>query len=309
MRVSTTALYTLAALIAGDLTQQAIATPVSDTAPKRPAAGDIESTAELVSGSVNSVTPPEQLEAIAFAEAVLTQYSEEYTRELTEVSDLEAEETVSVAIAPDDVSTAEVGTAEVAAAEINIAAINILATMPAPETTGVEHSSFYLDLTESSAESIDVASELADSQTVLTEEWAVDLAFSSYYGSAVAPPEAIALPERLPSEPKVSEPKVIEAIATPEFFMPEQSERLLNDLEAPVNVLLPVTLSSEATQTYALNSLEEEENLWIQAMIESEFAQESTADWVTASTMEFEEEGAIASISESLIPSTFGTLS
>ncbi|NJL39600.1 MAG: hypothetical protein HC899_24770 [Leptolyngbyaceae cyanobacterium SM1_4_3] len=266
MRVSTTALYTLAALIAGDLTQQAIAKPVSDTAPKHPEAGDIESAAELVlPSSVDSVTPPEQLQAIAFAEAVLTQYSEEYTRELTEVSDLEAEEIVSVAIAPDDVGAAEISTAE-----INIAAVNILATMPAPEMTGVT--------------------------------------FSNYYESVVAPPEAIARPERLPSEPKVSEPKFIEAIATPEFFMPEQSERLLNDLETPVNVLLPITLSSEATQTYALNSLEEEEDLWIQAMIESEFAQESTADWVTASAMEFEE-GAIASIPEPFISSTFSTLS
>ncbi|NJN57485.1 MAG: hypothetical protein HC879_08275 [Leptolyngbyaceae cyanobacterium SL_5_9] len=272
MRVSTTALYTLAALIAGDLTQQAIAKPISDTAPKRPEAGDIESAAELVPSSVDSVTPPEQLEAIAFAEAVLTQYSEEYTRELIEVSELEAEETVSVAIAPDEVSAAEVDTAEIAAAEINIAAINILAMMPAPENAGIDHSSFYLDPVESSAESIDVASELADSQTVLTEEWVTNPAFSSYYELAVAPPEAISLPERLPSEPKASEPKVIEAIATPEFFMPEQSERLLNDLEAPVNVLLPITPSSEATQTYALNYLEEEEDLWIQAMIESEFA-------------------------------------
>jgi hypothetical protein len=308
MRVSTTALYTLAALIAGDLTQQAIAKPVSDTAPKHPEAGDIESAAELVPSSVDSVTPPEQLEAIAFAEAVLTQYSEEYTRELTEVGDLEAEETVSVAIAPDDSSTAEIAAPEISAAEINIAAINILATMPAPETTGVEHSSFYLNstenLVESPVESIDVVSELADLQTVLTEEWAADLAFSSYYESAVAPPEAIALPERLPSELKV-----IEAIATPEFFMPEQSGRSLNDLEAPVNVLLPVTLSSEATQTHALNALEEDEDLWIQAMIESEFAQEPTANWVAASTMEFEEEGAIASIPEPRIPSTFSTLS
>jgi len=283
MRVSTTALYTLAALIAGDLTQQAIAKPVSTATPERPEAGDIESAAELaLPSSIDAVTPPEQLEAIAFAEAVLTQYSEEYSRELTETGG--AVEAGALAVSADYISADRVSD------EIGIDDIETLVTMPAPEIMGVEHSSFYLD---SPAVSFDVASEQAvapdeslaeaDEASLLAFLFAEELAFeratfTTYHKTAVAPPEAIAMPERMPE----SVPKVVEAIAIPEFFMPEHSERALRDMEAPVNVLLPVTLSSEATQTYALNDLEEDEDLWIQAMIESEFAQEATVDWIAA---------------------------
>ncbi|MBD2000354.1 hypothetical protein H6G00_27760 [Leptolyngbya sp. FACHB-541] len=272
MRVSTTAFYTLAALIAGDLTQQAIAKPVSTATPERPEASDIESAAELsLPSSINAVTPPEQLQAIAFAEAVLTQYSEEYTRELTGVSIEDA----AVAVSADSSPT-----------EAEFAAIEVLATMPAPEIMGVEHSAhysaYYLD---NSAESFEVdpqADSLADllveDKASSTEELAFDLAsFSTYQEAAVAPPEAITTPERMAE----FVPKAIEAIATPEFFMPERSEQLFNDIEAPVNVLLPTTLSSESTQTYALNDLEEDEDLWIQAMIEAEFAEQApSVDWV-----------------------------
>jgi hypothetical protein len=276
MRVSTTALYTLAALIAGDLTQQAIAKPVSTATPERPEASDIESAAERsLPSSIDAVTPPEQLQAIAFAEAVLTQYSEEYTRELTGIS---AEEDTTVVVP-----------AESSPTEIELAAIEVLATMPAPEIMGVEYRAYDLN---SPAESFEVAPEAVPFAELLVEDEAVEdeaapaeeLAFdpanfSTYHEIAVAPPEAIAIPERMPE----SVPKVIEAIAIPEFFMPERSEQWFNDLEAPVNVLLPTTLSSEGTQTYALGDLEEDEDLWIQAMIESEFAEQApTGDGVAA---------------------------
>lgn len=269
MRVSTTALYTLAALIAGDLTQQAIAKPVSTATPERPETSDIESAAELsLPSSIDAVTPPEQLQAIAFAEAVLTQYSEEYTHELTGVS---AEEDTAVAVPADSSPT-----------EIEIAAIEVLATMPAPEIMGSEYSAYYLN---SPAESFEIdpqvvpfADLVVEDEASPVEELAFDPAsFSTYREIAVAPPEAIAIPERMPE----SVPKVIEAIAIPEFFMPERSEQWFNDIEAPVNVLLPTALSPEDTQTYALGDLEEDEDLWIQAMIESEFAEQApTGDWV-----------------------------
>jgi hypothetical protein len=273
MRVSTTALYTLATLIAGDLTQQAIAKPVSTATPERPEASDIESAAEFsLPSSINAVTPPEQLQAIAFAEAVLTQYSEEYTRELTGVS----VEDAAVAVPADSSPT-----------EIEFAALEVLATMPAPEIMGVEHSAYYLDSLAESFEvdpqAVPLADLLVEDEAFSTEELAFDLAsFSTYQEAAVAPPEAIAAPERLPE----SVPKAIEAIAMPEFFMPERSEQVFNDIEndieieAPVNVLIPTTLS-ESTQTYALDDLEEDEDLWIQAMIESEFAEQAPpVDWV-----------------------------
>jgi hypothetical protein len=269
MRVSTTALYTLAALIAGDLTQQAIAKPVSTATPERSEASDIESAAERsLPSSIDAVTPPEQLQAIDFAEAVLTQYSEEYTRELTGVS---AEENTAVAVL-----------AESSPTEIELAAIEVLATMPAPEIMGAEYHAYDLNsLTESfevDSQSVPFADLRVEDEAAPAEELAFDPAsFSTYREMAVAPPEAIAMPERMPE----SVPKVIEAIAIPEFFMPERSEQWFNDLEAPVNVLLPTTVSSEGTQTYALGDLEDDEDLWIQAMIESEFAEQTpTVDWV-----------------------------
>jgi hypothetical protein len=281
MRVSTTALYTLAALIAGDLTQQALAHPVS-SAPERSEAEDIESAEFVLPSLVEAVTPPEQLQAIAFAEAVLTQYSEEYSRELTEALDSESVSS-GIDLVDSDPSVLLADTAGVELFPASTETIDGDYDAAYWYDAAEEFDAVHLEASalEASVKASEIASELSNLTDIAFALAIDEVTSSSYHELTIAPPEAIALPERMPqvSEEQVSEeqfskpvPQGIEAIATPEFFMPERTEPSWSFMADSVNVLPPIAQISESAQPYALNDLEDAEDLWIRAVIEAEFA-------------------------------------